>query len=263
MRATIAVAGRLNAIRIAPPVAPEAIFLRKSGLDRRIQLLRDIPKRFHTLRVVQVLAEDYFVWPDPQDLSVEELVARAEEVALVVRAPDLGDVSGACSPEPLENDIIDRDPRGSGRALTQHPPLRRHEQRTERIAPPRRVVGVGPPGHRGLVLVDQGLPRRLGWLRGRDGLRGRRRSGLRGGEWPSGQEQTADRRAGPLHSFIPASDLLFRAWALPAAPGAGFATGFSLFSSAVQMKVLATTLGEMDLPGGSVKAERLLSLALV
>src|SRR5262249_46299624 len=110
-----AVAVPLHPMRIIPPVAKEAVFPPKSLLDRRIQLLRDVAERLDALRVVQVLPERDLVGPHADDLAVVEEVARPEQVALVVRAPDLRHESGACLPDALDGHVVDRDACDPGR----------------------------------------------------------------------------------------------------------------------------------------------------
>src|SRR5262249_42036367 len=110
MAATIVVADHPIVLRIAPPVAPEDAVLSNSGLDRRIELLGDVPERLHALGIVEVLAERHLVGGDPEDLAVEKLVARAQQVALVVGPADLGDVARPRPPDSLQRDVVDGDP---------------------------------------------------------------------------------------------------------------------------------------------------------
>src|SRR5712692_7313010 len=90
---------------------------RSSLLDRRVELLGHFSKWFHALRIVEVLPKRDFVRSHSGDLSVVEEVARADEVALVVRRANLGDVARPGLPDPVDDQVVDRDAGDSGRPL--------------------------------------------------------------------------------------------------------------------------------------------------
>src|SRR5262245_45378887 len=100
-----------------------------SLLDRRVELLGHFSERLHALWIVDVLSKDHFVRADAYDLSVVEQVARADEITLVVGRPDLGDVPGLRLPDPVDDEVVDRDSGDSRRPRDAAPVLLAHEER--------------------------------------------------------------------------------------------------------------------------------------
>src|SRR5262249_44573601 len=114
--------------------------------------------------------------------------------------------------------------------------VRAQQQRPERVAPARGIVGVDAARECGFLLLDQGLPGRF-HRGGRRRCRRRRGRGLRGGR-PDRQEKTAGRDGKRSQSVNPFSAFFLSASAFAAAPAggavaAGFLPAASGFSSAV------------------------------
>ncbi|MEP6995804.1 MAG: hypothetical protein ABI968_14875, partial [Acidobacteriota bacterium] len=174
--AMMAIALFPHAIRIAPPVALDALIAEMPSLpDRRIELLGHIPKWLHALGITQVLPKSHFVRADPRDFPGAEEVAATEQITFVVGPSDLGDKTRSRFPDSLDDHLVDPNSCNTRGALPARPVGLPNEQRSKRISTTRWIVCVGSAGIGQLVLVDQGLAKRFRRLRHRSS--GRRRLG--------------------------------------------------------------------------------------